>query len=64
MYKCSTDKHTLQHCENQIQEEIKNLLFFKSEYEKLLKEKEEIDNDNIGNDSKIEKELSKPGNYI
>jgi len=64
MYKCSmTDKHTLQYCENQIQEEIKNLLFFKTEYDKLIKEKEEIDNANNVSNNKIEKKLSKSDNY-
>jgi len=54
MYKMKTDKHQLQQCENQIQEYTERLKFLKSEYEKLLKNKDV--------NTTIENQLTESGN--
>jgi len=53
------DKHALQQCENQIQEQTERLQFLKTEYEKL-KEQMEKERQN-GTDSNIETKLNGSG---
>jgi septal ring factor EnvC (AmiA/AmiB activator) len=51
MFKMLKDKHGLQQCENQIQEQTNRLQFLKTEYEKLNKNKEEMEKENYGTDN-------------
>jgi len=60
MFKMLKDKHALQQCENQIQEQTERLQFLKTEYEKLLKNKEQMEKDS---NNKIDTNLTETGNY-
>jgi len=61
MFKMLKDKHALQQCENQIQEQTERLQFLKTEYEKLLKNKEQMEKDS---NNKIETKLSESENMV
>jgi len=66
MFKMLKDKHGLQQCENQIQEQTNRLQFLKTEYEKLNKNKEEMEKENYGTDNNKNNnnsKLSELGNY-
>jgi len=52
MFKMLKDKHALQQCENQIQEQTERLQFLKKEYEKLLKNKEQMEKERNANGTK------------
>jgi serine/threonine protein kinase len=62
MFKMLKDKHALQQCENQIQEQTERLQFLKTEYEKL-KEQMEKERQN-GTDSNIETKLNGSENMV
>jgi len=66
MFKMLKDKHALQQCENQIQEQTKRLEFLKTELEKLIKNKEEMEKEINGSNNNDKKdkitELSESGN--
>jgi len=61
MFKMLKDKHALQQCENQIQEQTERLRFLKTELEKLIRNKEKMEKDS---NVKLEKELSETENMI
>ncbi|ORX52988.1 hypothetical protein BCR36DRAFT_582390 [Piromyces finnis] len=63
MFKMLKDKHALQQCENQIQEQTERLQFLKAEYEKLLKNKEQMEKQN-GSNAKVETKLNESENMI
>jgi len=67
MFKMLKDKHALQQCENQIQEQTNRLQFLKNELEKLIKSKEEMEKEiNNGANNKKDKysELSESENMV
>ncbi|ORX75126.1 kinase-like protein [Anaeromyces robustus] len=61
MFKMLKDKHALQQCENQIQEQTERLKFLKTELDKLIKNKEQMEKDSKANS---EDQLSENENMV